>query len=84
MQGLKVNAKETPSFDRKDPVEGLISPHLVGQTVNGCFTNGRFLIIETTNGQRLKIEWLKDSPVLHSVDCSVQIQGVSMFGEQGL
>ncbi len=79
-----VLAKETLSFIRKEPFEGMISPHIVGQTVAGCFTNGRFLIIELANGQRLKIEWLKDSPVLHSVDCSVQIQGVSMFGEQGL
>ncbi len=80
MANLYVKAQETPSFERPDLLEGTINKYVAGKTVDGVYTDGKFLLLALTNGQLIKIKWVKDSPVLHSVDVRVLIQGVEMEG----
>ena len=51
----------------------MIHEQMKGKTISKVMTDGEFLYIFTTNGQRFRITWKEGEPVLDGIDVAIQL-----------
>lgn len=61
-----------------------ITAHLAGKRIEAFLTDGRQLIVRTTDGHEARIGWVDGEPVLLGIDVRILVRMPSLTGEARL
>lgn len=61
-----------------------ITAHMAGKTLESALTDGKKLILRTTDGHEFRIEWIDGEPTLTGVDVRILVALPGLMGKARL